>query len=96
MMRTDWHLVKDTNRYECRGFRIRAVVYQDGEFWRQSVFVTGEGELDRGEWLDRESAIRNANSAIGRLIFNRRFKPDCPVSPGGNNDDDEDDDDDDD
>ncbi len=95
MMKTDWHFESDTNRYECRGFRIRGVVYQDGELWRQSVFVTGEGELDRGEWLDRESAIRNANSAISRLIFNRRFKPDCPVAPGKYEfDDDEDDEDD--
>ncbi len=53
-----------------------------------------EDELDRGEWLDRESAIRNGNSAMSRLAFNRRFEKNAPSTPGGEDDDEDDDDDD--
>ena len=85
-MSNDWFYNEKLNRYECQGTRIHGIVYQDGEVWRQSVFVKGEGEPDRGEWSDRETAIANANSAIKRMIWHRRFQTDCPSIPAGDND----------
>ncbi len=89
---TDW--VRFGEKYCTYGHRIKAVVYRDGDFWRNHIWVEGEGELDRGEWLDREAAIRNANSGMSRLCFNRRFEKNPPALWGGNDDDDDDDEDD--
>jgi hypothetical protein len=86
---SDWSKLGST--YVCYGHRVRGVVYQVGELWMQRVYVDGE-ELDRGEWLDRESAIRNGSSAMSRLAFNRRFELNPPVTYGSDDDDDEDDD----
>lgn len=85
---SDWTKIGDN--YHNYGHRIRAIVYRDGDLWRNHVWIDSEGELDRGEWLDRESAIRNANGAMSRLCFNRRFDKDPPCIPGNPNEDDDD------
>ncbi len=92
---SDWSKIGSV--YVSYGHRVRGIVYQIGERWMQRVYVIDqeghEDELDRGEWLDRESAIRNAGSAMSRLAFNRRFENNPPATPGCEDDDEEDDDD---
>ena len=89
---SDWCKIGDN--YCAYGHRIRAVVYRDGDLWRNHIWVEGEGELERGEWLDREAAIRNSNGGMSRLSFNRRFEKDPPSPPGNCSDEDDDEDDD--
>lgn len=80
-------------KYVCYGNYIVGIVWQDGEFWRNQVIVKGE-LVDRGEWLDRETAIGNCSGAMSRACHFRRFEKDPPELPGDVDCDDEDDDDD--
>lgn len=85
---SDW--TKLGTSYVSYGFAIRGRVWQDGEIWRHSVFVDGDGEVSKGEWPDRETAIQEGGSGMSRACFLRRFEKDSPVLPG--EDDTEDDD----
>ncbi len=76
------------NKYVAYGHRIKAVVYMDGELWRNHIWVQDEGELERGEWICRETAIRNSNSGMERLCWHRRFDKDPPMVPVDDDDDD--------
>lgn len=86
---SDW--VKMGDKYVTYGHRIKAIVYRDGELWRNHIWVENEGELERGEWLCREDAMRNSNGGMSRLCFNRRFEKDPPMIPESDDDDEDDD-----
>lgn len=90
---SDWSKVG--TKYVNYGYRIRGLVWQEDELWRNRVYIDGD-VVDQGEWLDRETAIGNCGGAMSRACRIRRFEKDPPALAEDDEDEDEDDDDDDD
>lgn len=67
--------------YVVDGTRLRAEIIQDGELFVSRVYIDGE-ERDRGEWASREIAMQNAENAMRRGRFLRRFDATLPSMPG--------------
>ncbi len=90
MSTCDW--TKIGANYVFYGYRIRAIVYRDHDVWSNHIWIEGEGEIERGEWSDREAAIRNSNTGMQRLIWIRKFEKDPPMADIDDEDDPDDDD----
>lgn len=76
-------------KYEFKAHLVKGTVYQDGEYWRNEVHVTGDGLTDKGEWMDREVAFKNCEGGMYRACNFRRFEKNPPKMPNQPVDDDE-------
>ena len=86
---SDWSK-GSSGEYARSGYKISGIVIQDGEVWQSEVRVDGR-VIYLAEWDGRSDAIGNANGAMSRACWLRRFDKDPPLIPDDGDDEEEDD-----